>query len=44
MEAWNLYNSVLWYAESDVVIFIKIMLLLRDVSSFFENKANFSGS
>jgi hypothetical protein len=40
--AWNFYSRVLWYAESDDVIFIKVLSLLGVVSLFFfENKANF---
>ena len=41
--AWNLQNKVLWYAESDGVIFIKILWLLRVYSPFLENKANILG-
>jgi len=35
MEAWNLYNTVVWYIESYGVIFIKIIWLLGGISSFF---------
>ena len=41
MGAWNLYSSVLWYAEFDGLIFIKILLLSGVVSPFFDSKANF---
>ena len=33
--AWNFYNKVLWYAEPDDVIFVKIQWLLGGVSPYF---------
>jgi hypothetical protein len=39
--AWNLYSRVLWYAEIDGVIFIRVLWPLGGVSPFFENQANF---
>ena len=40
IRAWNLYSEVLWYAESDRVIFIKILRLLEGVPPFLENKTH----
>ena len=39
--AWNLYSVALWYAESDVMLFIKINRFLRVFPTFSENQANF---
>ena len=40
--AWNLSNRVFWYAESDGVIFIKILSLVGDVSPLFKKSSKFS--
>ena len=40
----NLYRRVLWYAEFHDVIFIQILWLLGDVSSFLKIRPNFAGS
>ena len=40
--AWNFHSKVLWYAESDDVIFIKILCLLWGVSPFFQKPGKFS--
>ena len=38
--AWNLYIRVLWYAESNGLILIKIIGFLLGVSFLLENQAN----
>ena len=40
--AWNIESHVHWYAESDGVVFVKV-LWLSGFFPFFENKANFVG-
>ena len=43
MEAWNFYNKVLEYVESDGVIFIKILWIFGGMfSPFFDSKVNFT--
>ena len=37
-----LYSRVLWYTESDGMIFIKIISLLGSVSPFFQELGKFS--
>ena len=39
--AWNLYSRVFWYAESDGMIFIKILWLFWGDSTFFRKSGNF---
>ena len=39
---WNFYNKVLWYAESDSVIFVKIVWLLGAISPYFLKWGKFS--
>jgi hypothetical protein len=33
--AWNLYRNILWYAETDGVIFIRILWFLGGILPFF---------
>ena len=42
IRALNFYNKVLWYAESDGVIFVKIVWLLGGISPYFLKWGKFS--
>ena len=42
IRAWNFYNKVLWYADSDGVIFVKIVSLLGGFFPYFLKWGKFS--